>query len=195
MEPERELINDNHLLEQYFHEYHEVLHRYAYTLIKDNDDAKDIVQAVFAQLWQKRDVLTIKQSVRAYLYAATHNHCLNRIKSDQVRKSHHHRFAANEDYTTTMGQEHLALKELRKEVLSAMDTLPEKCREIFYKSRFEEKSYQEIAQELSISVKTVEAQMGKALRILRTILSGKTYWLVICCHLLNEINKLPHSLW
>jgi RNA polymerase sigma-70 factor (ECF subfamily) len=190
LEPETELINDTHLLEQYFHEYYEVLHRYAYTIIKDNDDAKDVVQSVFAQLWQKRDVLTIKQSVRAYLYAATHNQCLNRIKSEQVRKNHHTRFAAKDEYTTT--QEPLDVKELRKEVLSAMDTLPEKCREIFYKSRFEEKSYQEIAKELSISVKTVEAQMGKALRILRTILSGKTYWLVLLCHLLN---KLPHSLW
>lgn len=195
MEPERELINDNQLLEQYFHEYFEVLHRYAYTLLKDNDDAKDVVQAVFAQLWKKRDSLTIRQSVRAYLYTATHNYCLNRIKSEKIRRSHHARFTANEDYTTTGEQEQLTLKELKNEVLSAMDTLPEKCREIFYKSRFEEKSYQEIAKELGISVKTVEAQMGKALRILRTILSGKTYWLVICCHLLTEINKFPHSLW
>jgi RNA polymerase sigma-70 factor (ECF subfamily) len=195
LERESELINDHHLLEQYFHEYFEVLHRYAYTLLKDNDDAKDVVQSVFTQLWQKREALTIRQSARAYLYAATHNHCLNRIKSEKIRQNHHSRFAANEDYTTTGEQEQLTLKDLKKEVLSAMDAIPEKCREIFYKSRFEEKSYQEIAKELGISVKTVEAQMGKALRILRTTLSGNAYWLIICCHLFTEINKLPHSLW
>jgi len=195
LEPETALTTDHHLLEQYFHEYFEVLHRYAYTILKDNDDAKDVVQSVFTQLWQKREALTIRQSARAYLYAATHNYCLNRIKSETIRRNHHSRFSANEDYTTIDEQEHLTVKDLKKEVLSAMNSLPEKCREIFYKSRFEEKTYQEIAKELGISVKTVEAQMGKALRILRTALSGNIYWLIICCHLFTEFNKLPHSLW
>ena len=191
LEVVKESKKDNGLLEQYFFEYFEVLHTYAYTILKDNDEAKDVVQSVFMQLWQKREVLTIKQSVRSYLYVATHNHCLNYIKSRKIRQQHYDQFASDEQDVTSTLEEHIALADLKKEVLAAMKTLPDKCREIFYKSRFEEKSYVEIAEELNISVKTVEAQMGKALRILRTILSGRTFfWLMISCHLLTGINKL-----
>ena len=192
MEPGNKSITDNRLLEEYFYEYFEVLHRYAYTLLKDSDEAKDAVQAVFVQLWHKRDILAIRQSARSYLYVATHNRCLNNIKSKKTRKKYYDNFAADVSHTTTAGEESIELKDLKKEILSAMDALPDKCREIFYKSRFEEKTYPEIAKELNISVKTVEAQMSKALRILRPILSGKTLWFIICCQLMIEINKLPH---
>ncbi|PWV54316.1 RNA polymerase sigma-70 factor [Chitinophaga sp. S165] len=193
MEAVKESKKDSGLLEQYFFEYFEVLHTYAYTILKDNDAAKDVVQSVFIQLWQKREELNIKQSVRSYLYVATHNHCLNYIKSKKTRQRHYDQFASGEDESTTTLEESMALSDLKKEVLAAMKSLPEKCREIFYKSRFEEKSYAEIAVELNISVKTVEAQMGKALRILRTILSGKAlFWLIISYPLLAEINKLIH---
>jgi RNA polymerase sigma-70 factor (ECF subfamily) len=185
-----ESITDSHLLEQYFYSYFEVLHRYAYTLLKDNDEAKDAVQTVFVQLWHKRDVLAIRQSARSYLYAATHNQCLNIIKSSKTRTKYYNNFAAEENHTTTAGEASIELKDLKKEILAAMDQLPDKCREIFYKSRFEEKTYPEIAKELNISVKTVEAQMSKALRILRTILAGKTFWFILCCQLLAQI-KLP----
>lgn len=94
--------NDNGLLEQYFFEYFEVLHTYAYTILKDNEEAKDVVQSVFMHLWQKREVLTIKQSVRSYLYVATHNHCLNHIKSRKIRQKHYDRFAAGGQEGSTL---------------------------------------------------------------------------------------------
>lgn len=186
----KEVITDTHVLAGYFNEYFEVLHRYAYTILKDNDEAKDVVQIIFMQLWEKRDVLVIKQSVKAYLYSATHNHCLNRIKSQQTRQRYYDQFATNEEWTTTASEDQLHFRELKKEVLSAMETLPEKCREIFYKSRFEEKTYPEIAQELGISLKTVEGQMGKALRILRSLLlTGPGYMYL---YLITEIRKFFH---
>lgn len=189
----KETITDTGTLELYFHEYFEVLHRYAYTLLKDSDEAKDVVQIIFMQLWEKRETISIRQSVRAYLYTATHNHCLNRIKSQQTRQRHYNHFAVGETHATQDNEEQLYLRELKKEVLSAMDTLPDKCREVFFKSRFEEKTYPEIAAELGISIKTVEAQMGKALRTLRTLLSDRTYfYLLLSCRLLTEIHKLFH---
>jgi RNA polymerase sigma-70 factor, ECF subfamily len=189
----RSLNDDSQLLEQYFYDYFEVLHRYAYTILKDNEAAKDAVQAVFMQLWQKREELNIRQSVRAYLYTATHNHCLNYLKSNKIRQGHYGKFIAGEALTTEVIHKKMELKELKQEVLTAMDNLPEKCREIFYKSRFEEKTYPEIAAELGISVKTVEAQMGKALRTLRAILPARTaFWLLITTHLFIHITKLPH---
>jgi RNA polymerase sigma-70 factor (ECF subfamily) len=189
----KDAIINTGTLASYFNEYFEVLHRYAYTMLKDSDEAKDVVQVIFIQLWEKRDTLTIRQSVRAYLYTATHNHCLNRIKSQQTRQRHYNHFATGETESSTASEDQLYLRELKKEVLSAMETLPEKCREIFYKSRFEEKTYPEIAKELGISVKTVEAQMGKALRTLRTLLADRTFlYLLISCRLLTEIHKLFH---
>lgn len=193
MELVKDAIINTGTLASYFNEYFEVLHRYAYTMLKDSDEAKDVVQIIFIQLWEKRDTLAIRQSVRAYLYTATHNHCLNRIKSQQTRQRHYDHFATGEVQASTASEDQLYLRELKKEVLSAMDTLPDKCREIFYKSRFEEKTYPEIAKELGISIKTVEAQMGKALRTLRTLLADRTWlYLLISCRLLTEIHKFFH---
>ncbi|WP_177222921.1 RNA polymerase sigma-70 factor [Chitinophaga sp. YR627] len=194
MEPLNDLKTDSALLEQYFLEYFEVLHSYAHTILKDNDEAKDAVQAVFIQLWQKRESLQIRQSVRAYLYAATHNHCLNHIKSRKIRRKHYDRFASGaSSISITDIEQQIVFADMKKEVLEAMKALPDKCREIFFKSRFEEKSYSEIATELQISVKTVEAQMGKALRTLRTILSERTFsWLIISAQLISVLKDLFH---
>ncbi|WPQ65613.1 RNA polymerase sigma-70 factor [Chitinophaga sancti] len=189
----KEKLSDNHTIEQYFFEYFGDLHRYAYTLLKDNEEARDAVQQVFMLLWEKKETLSIKQSVRAYLYAATHNHCLNRIKSLQTRQRHYKSFATGQEHATWNNEEQVSVRALKKEVLSAMESLPDKCREVFYKSRFEEKTYAEIAKELDISVKTVEAHMGKALHALRTKLSDKTYfWILISFRLLTEIQKFFH---
>ncbi|SFO33622.1 RNA polymerase sigma-70 factor, ECF subfamily [Chitinophaga sp. YR627] len=194
LEPLNDLKTDSALLEQYFLEYFEVLHSYAHTILKDNDEAKDAVQAVFIQLWQKRESLQIRQSVRAYLYAATHNHCLNHIKSRKIRRKHYDRFASGaSSISITDIEQQIVFADMKKEVLEAMKALPDKCREIFFKSRFEEKSYSEIATELQISVKTVEAQMGKALRTLRTILSERTFsWLIISAQLISVLKDLFH---
>lgn len=189
----KEKLSDNNAIEQYFFEYFEALHRYAYTLLNDGEEAKDVVQQIFMHLWEKKETLTITQSVRAYLYTTTHNHCLNRIKSRQTRQRHYHQFASGQEYATLDNEEQLSVRALKQEVLSAMNTLPDKCREVFYKSRFEEKTYPEIAKELDISVKTVEAHMGRALRTLRTMLSDSTYfWLLISFRLLSDIQKFFH---
>lgn len=189
----KEKLSDNNAIEQYFFEYFEALHRYAYTLLNDSEEAKDVVQQIFMHLWEKKETLTITQSVRAYLYTTTHNHCLNRIKSRQTRQRHYHQFASGQEHATLDNEEQLSVRTLKQEVLSAMDTLPDKCREVFYKSRFEEKTYPEIAKELDISVKTVEAHMGRALRTLRTMLSDRTYfWLLISFRLLSDIQKFFH---
>lgn len=163
---------------QYFNEYFEGLHRYAYTMLKDADEAKDIVQSVFVQLWEKKDILQIKQSARSYLYTATHNKCLNSIRDQKKRKHHQHLYITDNANSYNM-QKSIEAKEIRKEILVAMNALPEKCRNIFYKNRFEEKTYAEIATELEISIKTVESQMGKALSVLRTTLTVTTKILLL----------------
>lgn len=189
----KEKLSDTNAIEQYFFEYFEALHRYAYTLLNDSDEAKDVVQHIFMHLWEKKETLSIEQSARAYLYTATHNHCLNRMKSRQTRQRHYQQYSTGQEQVTSDNEEQMSFRALKQEVLSAMETLPDKCREVFYKSRFEEKTYPEIAKELEISVKTVEAHMGKALRTLRTKLSDRTWcWLLISFRLLSEIQKFFH---
>lgn len=187
MKPISSITADSHLLESYFNAYFEGLHRYAYTLLRDNDDAKDVVQSVFLQLWRKKDIISIRQSARSYLYSATHNHCLNAIRNAKKRKEHELHAAGGNVYDL---QQELESREIKKEILNAMKALPEKCREIFYKNRFEEKTYAEIAADLSISIKTVESQMSKALSILRTSLSQNAQAMLLIWFLADAFTQL-----
>ncbi len=185
-------ITDSHVLEGYFRQYFEVLHRYAYTIVKDSEEAKDVVQSVFIQLWQRKNDVAI-QSIRSYLYTATHNTSLNSLRSSKTRQTHQGRFVAGSSDTGNM-QEEIDSREIRKEILAALDHLPDRCRVVFYKSRFEEKTYTEIANELNVSVKTVEGQMGKALRILREVLSYEALVLLLIWSLMQELIKFPGSI-
>lgn len=111
--------------------------------------------------------MNIDESGRFYLYKSVYHLSLNNIRDRRVKQNYHDRFsppAANTRYVTEE-------KETNTRVINAIDTLPPKCREVFVKSRYEGKRYAEISLELNISVKTVEAQMGKALKILRNLLT------------------------
>lgn len=152
--------------EQVFHAYYKALAAYARTILKDSDDAEDMVQQVFITVWEKRRAMEIHTSLRALLYRSVHNACLNRIRQQQVRSGYareaillHREDGASED--------HMQQKELQQKIELAMEQLPEQCARIFKMSRFEQLKYQEIADRLGLSVKTVENQMGKALKVMR----------------------------
>ncbi|NML37309.1 RNA polymerase sigma-70 factor [Chitinophaga sp. G-6-1-13] len=159
--------NDDRLVEMCFKSYYQALHRYAYAMLKNNEEAGDAVQAVFLKIWEKRIHLIKDQGIRAYLYTAVHHHCLN-IKRQQ--RTQEKRLA---DYREpgVININQLISKESYNRIMNCIDQLPEQCRLVFTKSRFEQKTYNQIAAELDISVKTVEVHMGKALRILRLKLS------------------------
>ncbi|MBS0031881.1 RNA polymerase sigma-70 factor [Chitinophaga sp. 22321] len=150
-------------IEQYFHTWYERLHRYAFTILKDNDDAKDAVQAVFLKLWEKRDTIDEEQSVKSYLYTAVYNYCLNIKRHDKIKARY---VSENSGIASDPGNE-LMGKEVNRRIMDQVAALSPQCRLVFTKSRFEGKKYAEIAAEMGLSVKTVEAQMGKALKILR----------------------------
>lgn len=153
--------------EQLFKAHYKALHTYANMLLKDVDVAEEVVQSMFLKLWEKRDLLDVQTSAKAYLYKCVYNDSLNLLKHEQVKSKY-------QDFTVrTMNTHHQAasnrveLSELQKELQLAIEALPEQCRIIFQMSRFEELKYKEIADRLGISIKTVENQMGKALKILR----------------------------
>lgn len=153
--------------ERVFKTYFKSLHGYAFTLLKDESTAEEMVQNVFFKLWDKADRLSIEGSVAAYLYRSVHNESLNHLKHQRVRKSYQSHtlyYMKNESETTARK---IGAKELEQRLHSAMNELPQQCRTIFQLSRFDDLKYREIADELNISVKTVENQMGKALKLLR----------------------------
>jgi RNA polymerase sigma-70 factor (family 1) len=162
------VAGDLNTFEMIFRDYYKPLVQYGNTLLKDPDETEDIVQQVFVSVWEKRSQLDIHTSLRAMLYKAVHNACLNRIKHYKVRAAHAEELKATHTYEDA--SDHLQASELNEKILRAVDTLPEQCARIFKMSRFEQLKYQEIADELGLSVKTVENQMGKALKIIRAAL-------------------------
>lgn len=158
---------DETAFEMIFKEYYQALCRYANSFLNDREEAEEVVQGSFITVWEKRSSLHITTSLKAYLYQAIRNRCLNVIKHEKVKQQHaQHQLVMmpNHDEATT---DTVLSNELEKKIYLAMQALPEQCRLVFKLSRFEELKYQEIADQLNISVKTVENQIGKALKIMR----------------------------
>ena len=126
------------------------------------------VISVAGIFWEKKESIQVDTSLKAYLYRSVRNACLNEIKRQKVRKLHADSLQADGE-PQSQPSDHLAIRqELEEKIQEALQALPEQCRLIFKMSRFEELKYQEIADQLNLSIKTVENQMGKALKIMRT---------------------------
>lgn len=160
-------IYDDASFERLFKKHYRELHAYASVILKDGDMAEEMVQNMFLKFWEKRELLQIKSSIKAYLYKCTHNDCLNYIKHQKIKTKYIEfaMYTSNDQHEPASAKAELT--ELEQKLSDALNELPEHCRTIFQMSRFEELKYKEIANELGISIKTVENQMGKALKILR----------------------------
>ena len=160
-------VGDITAFEMLFRTYYQPLCNYAFTFLQDKEDAEEIVQSTFLLVWEKRETLAIRTSVKPYLYAMVRNACLNVIKHEKIKQ----RFVGEEIALAQRSHDSVAQtvasNELEYRIKVAMEELPEQCRLVFKLSRFEELKYAEIAEQLSISVKTVENHMGKALKIMR----------------------------
>jgi RNA polymerase sigma-70 factor, ECF subfamily len=153
--------------EQVFKQYYKNLHAYACSILKDEIAAEEMVQNVFYKLWERTDNLSINGSLAAYLYRAVNNESLNYLKHQKVRAAHGKFVVYRGEELTENASGDLQVKELQARLQTALNELPEQCRTIFQLSRFEELRYRDIADQLGLSIKTVENQMGKALKLLR----------------------------
>lgn len=156
---------DLNAFEMVFRDYYKPLVRYGNTFLRDTDETEDVVQQVFVSIWEKRAQIDIHTSIRAVLYKAVQNACLNKIKHRKVRNAY------AEEWKMTQQKESVSVPvyvdELQQRIQLAIEQMPEQCGKIFKMSRFEQLRYQEIADQLGLSVKTIENQMGKALKIVR----------------------------
>lgn len=139
-----------------------------YRLIPDEDTCKDLAQEIFVELWRKRRDIDIHTSLRAYLRRSAINRALNHIKANRrtvlVEQDEREEQA---DERESEQQSHERQENLERALHQAIDQLPEKCRLVFSLSRFENMSHREISEQLGISVKTIENQITKAMRLLR----------------------------
>ena len=167
-----------------FRQWYEPLCHYACRLADgDMDEAEDLVQQAFVKLWEQHARLEVSWSLKSYLYKTVHNACLNRLRSRKVQSKYLDFNAQQLDTMHTLPDD--TSPELLERFQRAMDALPPQCRHIFELSRFETLKYREIADQLGISIKTVETQMGKALRVMRTQLADYLVTFFGACCLLQ----------
>jgi RNA polymerase sigma-70 factor, ECF subfamily len=130
-------------------------------------EAEEIVQGVFLTFWEKRHRIEIHTSIHTYLFRMVRNTSLNTLKHAKIKQKHAcEELASSSEVSESVSQTILS-NELQERIGQAIEKLPEQCRLVFKLSRFEELKYAEIATQLNISVKTVENQIGKALKIMR----------------------------
>lgn len=153
-------------MEAIFRLYYADVCRAVLRIIPTPEIAEDIGQDVLLELWRKKEQIQINTSLAAYLRRAGVNRALNHLRDQKMKFDQDADLEYHSPMAPSFSQE-LEAEELRQKIEEAIDALPERCRVIFVLSRFEEMSYQKIADTLGISVKTVENQMTKALRILR----------------------------
>ncbi|MCF8335508.1 MAG: RNA polymerase sigma-70 factor [Bacteroidales bacterium] len=158
-------------LEYIFHLYSLPLTRYAYRFVEDEGRARDMVQEVFYKLWRDRENLSVDISLEAFLYTCVKNECLNYLKHEKIKSRYawlQKRIRDKEvQYYQETPEEDIRMEELRRKIHEAIESLPEKSRQIFKMSRFEEKKNKEIAREMDVSLKAVEKHITKALKHLR----------------------------
>lgn len=151
--------------------------QFAVQFVQDPDAAKDIAQKVFINLWETRETIDPAKPVKSYLYTSVRNRCLNYIRDNKKYRSQTLDIELMEG-VFFFEEDNPGLSDLERQIKTALESLPEKCRQVFEMSRFEDKKYKEIAQELDISEKTVEAHMSKALKTLKEQL--KEYLPLFC---------------
>lgn len=163
-----------------YNRHWESLYLRCYSVLKDQTACEDIVQEVFYQVWKTRKGLVVHQP-GGYLHMSVRNGVFKVLQSKKLEEKHLHTLTTVELLNKT--EEDLDVKEMETRILAYLEDLPDKCREIFYLSRFEDLSNKEIAQKLQISTRTVENQIHRALKHLKKLLPHLMLW-----HLLVSLN-------
>lgn len=165
---ERFIGGDERAFESLFKKHYQMLIKVGLFLLNDAEQTEEVVHDVFLNIWQKRDNVNVEASFKNYLITAVRNRCFNHLKAKKKTTSIDDDESWAEELVADTGADTIAqVKEVGKAIEEAVDRLPEQCRIIFQLSRYEGMSYKEIAEALDLAPKTVENQIGRALKVLR----------------------------
>jgi RNA polymerase sigma-70 factor (ECF subfamily) len=175
--------------EDIYNEFFGVLYHLCLHYLHDEEVAEEIVQDTFLKLWEIRETLNDQINIRNFLYTITKNNCLNYLRNQKISMKHlenlkYLEMQFNYEALEKLGN-YLQFEELRKKIDEAISNLPAEVNETFKLSRFEELLYKEIADQQGISIKTVEARISKALRILRVDLKDYLYLIYLIFRIIS----------
>jgi RNA polymerase sigma-70 factor (ECF subfamily) len=163
-----DLKNDNQeAFKVLFNRYNKKLYYFALSYLDDTSEAEEVVQSVFVSLWEKRSSLNETMSVRNFIYKSTVNACYNSLKKKAVRNRYYENELIAFDENIDKSHDEIFYKDLKRQIDNILTSLPPRQQEIFNLSRFEGLSHAEIATKLNISVRTVENQIYRALKIIK----------------------------
>lgn len=159
---------DKGALEVVFLKYYDPLFAFAKSFLNPND-AEEVVSDIFFQLWQKKEIIKIDVSLKGYLYAAVRNRCLNHIERNNKKNERLDQVEYQLSEKLDVQPDQLMMyREIQNELDFLIDQLPSQCKVIFKLSRDEELSHKEISKIMEISVNTVNTQIYRALKYLRS---------------------------
>ena len=160
--------NDESAFTTLYDRYFRILFNYAYSKVNDQFAAQEIVQELFVSIWQQRHRNTVN-SCRSYLFSSVKNLIISYYRKEYTRKFHYDRWEVQSECSVALTDQDVLTSDLQIRYEQGLHLLPPKCREVFILSR-KGHTNKEIAQELSISEKTVEQHITKALRVLKEYL-------------------------
>ncbi|MDO5977446.1 RNA polymerase sigma-70 factor [Flavivirga spongiicola] len=169
---------DERAFEYFFNTYFNAIVGFTMQFLGDEDKSRSIAQEAFIKLWQNREKVKKTNGIKAFLYTSAKSDCLNIIRHNKVVYKYNNRQLQerenqiNLEVLNSLEFDAMSFTELERLIEKSIDALPEKCKLIFRKRRNENKKNKEIAEELGISVKAVEANMTRALKILKVNLAN-----------------------
>lgn len=164
---ERLKLGDEQAYKFIFDEYYAPLTAFANKYLRDLDVSKEISQNAFVKIFEKRESIEISKNFKAYLYQIVYNDCISYIRNQKRKESHideiKNLYEHSVDYEQLVHQ-----TEEEYKLYQLIEQLPPQCKAIFKLSRFENRKNSEIAEELKISIRTVETQISKAIKYLKS---------------------------
>jgi RNA polymerase sigma-70 factor (ECF subfamily) len=169
----------------FYDKYFRRIEAFSFQFIHDKTEAENLAQEAFINLWQNKDNIDAINGIQSFLYTYAKSKCLNLIRHNKVKDKFKSDLLNSKEreldieILNSIQFDTLELTELERIINESINDLPPKTREVFIKKRFENKKNAEIAEEMQVSLKAVEAHMTKALKILKTKLSDYLFMLFI----------------
>lgn len=180
---DEELVNqlksgNVHAFEKLFRRYYSPLFKYAFVIVKQKDDAEEVVQELFYNIWKNKSNLKITSSFKSYAFRSAYNNSLQQLRKRNKTIS----IDGSDPDTREPGfaeHDRVQLQQLSETIEQVLKSIPERSKRIFEMNRYEGLKYHEIAEKLSISIKTVEANMSRTLKTFRKYLKEYKSFIIL----------------